>query len=98
MEQIIYNLVNNFDFAYMLVINILTYFINKYTPIVKFGTWPKRIVFIAIMLLITAIYYFAGYTNYIILINSAIAAPVAWSWVFKPILNKLKLDYKSNTE
>ena len=50
------------------------------------------------MLLITAIYYFAGYTNYIVLINSAIAAPVAWSWVFKPILNKLKLDYKSNIE
>ena len=34
----------------------------------------KRIVFIVVMLLITAIYYFAGYTNYIILINSAIAA------------------------
>ena len=33
MEQIIYNLINNFDFAYMLVINILTYNINKYTPI-----------------------------------------------------------------
>ena len=38
MEQITYNLINNFDFAYMLVINILTYFINKYTPIAKLGT------------------------------------------------------------
>ena len=98
MEQIIYNLVNNFDFAYMLVINILTYLINKYTPISKLNTWYKRLVFVCVMLFITIIYYIAGYRDYIILINSAIAAPVAWSWVFKPILNKLKLDYKSNIE
>lgn len=98
MEQIIYNLINNFNFAYMLVINILTYLINKYTPISKFNTWYKRLVFICVMLFITILYYIAGYKDYIILINSAIAAPVAWSWVFKPILNKLKLDYKSNIE
>lgn len=29
------------------------------------------------------------------LINSSIAAPVAWSWLIKPILSKTKFDYKS---
>lgn len=98
MEQIIYNLVDNFNFAYMLVINILTYLINKCFINTKLTTWQKRIVFIIVTIFITIIYYIAGYREYIILINSAIAAPVAWSWIFKPILNRFKLGYHNRFE
>lgn len=98
MEQIIYNLIDNFNFAYMLVINILTYLINKCFTNIKFTTWQKRIVFLIVTALITIIYYLSGYKEYIVLINSAIAAPVAWNWVFKPILNRFKLDYRHHFE
>jgi hypothetical protein len=35
-----------------------------------------------------------GYEETVILINSSVLAPVAWSWIFKPILKKLGVDYK----
>ena len=43
---------------------------------------------------IAAGYIAGGYENTTILINSAILAPVAWSWIFKPILKKIGVDYK----
>ena len=43
---------------------------------------------------IAAGYVAGGYENTTILINSAILAPVAWSWIFKPILKKIGVDYK----
>ena len=36
----------------------------------------------------------AGYDNAIMLVNSAILAPVFWSWVVSPILKKLGVGYK----
>ena len=40
------------------------------------------------------IYITAGYDNTIMLVNSAILAPVFWSWVVNPILKKLGVGYK----
>ena len=31
-----------------------------------------------------------------IIFNSCIIAPVSWSWIAKPILNKLGIDYKKD--
>lgn len=101
MEQIITQIIDNFDFAYMLVINILTYLliygIEDYNKI-RVVTKDKRILLCASIVIVTIIYLAIGYENKIILINSAIATPVAWTWILKPIFNKLGLGYKQTNK
>lgn len=97
-SQIINQIINNFDFVYMLVINILTYLIIKTIDILNgekvISTWTKRIVLIISIIFVFIGYKINNYPNNIILINSTIAAPVFWSWCLKPILNKLGVGYK----
>lgn len=40
------------------------------------------------------IYIASGYDNTIMLVNSAVLAPVFWNWVVSPILKKLGIGYK----
>lgn len=42
------------------------------------------------------IYKYNDYDDVLKLINSSIAAPVIWTWVLKPIINKLKIGYKKD--
>ena len=97
-SQIINQIFNNFDFVYMLVINILTYLIIKTIDILNgekvISTWTIRIVLIVSIIFVFIGYKINNYPNNIILINSTIAVPVFWSWVLKPILNKFNIDYK----
>lgn len=100
MEQIINQLVHNFDFALMLVINVITYGIIKLIDDFNGDklptTWQKRIVFIIVSIIIGIIYRITTDVPINIIINSCIIAPVAWSWIAKPIANKLGIDYKKN--
>lgn len=102
MEQIILNLipqiVDNFDFVFMFVVNVLTYLIiklidvlNKTAPV---STLVKRIVLVVVILACTITYGLVGDFS-IKLINSAIAAPVFYSWVLKPILKKFGINYST---
>lgn len=90
-------LINNFDFVYIIVINVLTYLIIKiidhFNKDKEVTTWQKRIVLCIAIIVITTCYLITGYDNKAILINSAIVTPVSWSWVFKPILKKIGIDY-----
>lgn len=54
----------------------------------------KRCVLVISIAAIISIYITAGYDNTIMLVNSAILAPVFWSWVVSPILKKLGIGYK----
>lgn len=98
MEQIISQLIVNFDFALMLVINVITYGIIKFIDDINgdkvLTTWQKRIVFIATAITFGIVY--GCCTNVVIhvIINSCIMAPIAWSWLAKPIAIKLGIDYK----
>ena len=60
MENIITNLINNFDFAYMLAINILTYIIIKiidsFNDTRKIKTYIKRICLLISILIVTILY------------------------------------------
>ena len=89
-NNVINALISQFDFTYCVIVNIMTYLIvvggNIVVPI-------KRIVLLFSIIVIAAIYYFLG-TDIKVLVNSAILAPVSWSWIFKPIANKLGWDYK----
>ena len=100
MEHIINQLINNFDFALMLIINIITYgcikIIDELNGDKLPTTWQKRIVFIIVAIIIGIIYKLTSNISINIIINSCIVAPVAWSWLAKPIANKLGIDYKKN--
>ena len=95
-NNIINALISQFDFTYCVIVNIMTYLIINFMIKVAGGNVVvpiKRIVLLFSIIIIAAIYYFLG-TNIKVLVNSAILAPVSWSWIFKPIVNKLGWDYK----
>lgn len=96
-DRIIDIILNNFDFAYMLIVNLLTYFVIKFVDIVNkekpVSTLVKRIVLIVVIILCGFAYWSAG-VEVAKLINSSILAPVAYSWIFRPILIKLGVGYK----
>lgn len=95
-NNIINALISQFDFTYCVIVNIMTYLIINFMIKIAGGNVVvpiKRIVLLFSIIVIAAIYYFLG-TDIKILVNSAILAPVSWSWIFKPIANKLGWDYK----
>lgn len=95
-NNIINALISQFDFTYCVIVNIMTYLIINFMIKVVGGNIVvpiKRMVLLFSIIVIAAIYYFIG-TDIKVLVNSAILAPVSWSWIFKPIANKLGWDYK----
>lgn len=98
MERIIDQLITNFDFVLMLVINVITYVMIKLVDELnkekQVTTWQKRIIFVVVAIVMGLVYYFIGDTKAIVIIDSIIIAPVAWSWLAKPIAKRLGIDYK----
>lgn len=97
-DVIVDGILSNFDFGFMFIVNVLTYIIIKtidyFNGDNKVPTWQKRCVLIISIAAMIGIYITAGYDNTIMLVNSAILAPVFWSWVVSPILKKLGVGYK----
>lgn len=97
-EKLLDLIVSNFDFSYMITINVLTYIIIKGLDYlnkdknVKIIT--KRIVLVISIIIVTVSYILTDYQDYTVLINSAICAPVFYSWVLRPILIKCNIGYK----
>ena len=100
MEQIINQLIYNFDFALILIINIITYFIIKIIDELNGDkvptTWQKRFVFLIVATIMGILYKYITDVSTNIIINSCIIAPVAWSWLAKPIADKFGIDYKKD--
>lgn len=100
MDTIINQLVSNFDFALMLIINVITYAAIKIIDEVNGNklptTWQKRIVFVIVAIITGIIYKCITEIPIHIIINSCIIAPVAWSWLAKPIAGKFGIDYKKH--
>lgn len=98
MEQIISQLIANFDFALMLVINIVTYGVIKFIDDINgdkvLTTWQKRIVFLVTAIALGIIYKYCTDVPIHVIINSCVIAPVAWSWLAKPIAIRFGIDYK----
>lgn len=97
-DVIVDGILSNFDFGFMFIVNVLTYIIIKVIDYFngdnKVPTWQKRCVLIVSIAAMAGIYIAAGYDNTIMLVNSAVLAPVFWSWVVSPILKKLGVGYK----
>lgn len=98
MEQIIDQLITNFDFVLMLVVNVITYVIVKLIDELnkekQVTTWQKRIIFIEVSIVTGSVYHFLSDVRTIVIIDSIIIAPVAWSWLAKPIAKRFGIDYK----
>lgn len=97
-SQIINQIINNFDFSYMFIVNVLTYIIIKIIDCLNGNTkvhkFVKRICLLVSIIFVAIIYKLINYDSNIVLINSAILAPVFWSWILKPICIKFGIDYK----
>ena len=102
MDIIINNIINDFDFALMLVINIVTYGIIKIIDELNGDklptTWQKRIVFLIVAIIVGIIYKITTDIPVNIIINSCIIAPIAWSWIAIRIAKRLGIDYKHETK
>lgn len=97
-QTIINNIIANFDFPFCITVNIGTYIIIKvitdYKKKTKISTWNKRLIFVLFGLITSIIYCITG-SDIKIIFNSFIIAPISWSWIFKPICDKLKIGYNS---
>lgn len=96
LNNIIETTLNSFDFTYCIVVNLLTYVIIKLVDEArkcKTNIWIKR----AILLFVissTGVLYYVFNEDVKLILNSAILAPVFWSWLMKPLCKKFKIDYK----
>lgn len=97
-DVIVNGILSNFDFGFMFIVNVLTYIIIKVIDYFngdnKVPTFHKRCILVLSIVAMTGVYIGVGYDNVITLVNSAILAPVFWSWVVNPILKKLGVGYK----
>ena len=93
-QEIFDNLIQGFDLSYCLAVNILVYLIIKAFELkdILLGQWKKRIVLIIVIAIMAALYHFMGESSKVLL-NSSILAPVSWSWIFKPLVKVLNIDY-----
>lgn len=95
-NNILEQVIVNFDFSFCIAVNILTYILISLLDSItkKYSTiWRKRIILCISIIIIGSVYYLIG-DNVKVLVNSAILAPVSWSWIFKPIMGKIGLDYR----
>lgn len=98
LDIVIRQIIDNFDFAYMLCCNILCFVMIKahdeFNGAKKVPTWNKRLYLIVSILLLGVVYYNVGEVKVTVLVNSAILAPVFWSWIAAPVLRRFGVKYK----
>ena len=98
-SQIINTTIESFDFGFCVAVNVLTYLIIKLIDELngshKVATWTKRSVMLITVIVISIAYYVTG-NNPKLIINSAILAPVFWSWIGKPICDKFNIGYRKD--
>lgn len=101
-DEIINQIINNFDWAYMLSVNVLTYMIIRTLDIIngkkQVSTIIKKIVLIICVIILAIAYKLIDNVDNRILLNSAILAPVAWDYVLRPLIRRIGLGYKLNDE
>lgn len=95
-NQIIQQVINNFDFTYCIVVNVLTYILVTVLIYLCHGNVTrtiKKLTLLFSIVIFSVIYYAIG-VDVKLIVNSSILAPVSWTWIIKPILSKFGYDYK----
>lgn len=102
LDNIINTTLNSFDFGLVISINIATYIIIKTIDDIngnkEVSTLVKRLIMILCCVIISVIYSIFDFCDNRLILNSAILAPVFWSWIGKYIVKKLGIDYKKIDE
>ena len=96
-EQLFQYVASNFDFAFVISINVVAYLIITLIGYITKKKVSKGIkIGITIATSIMLFFLYGGITdaNREVLLNSSILAPVAWDWIIKPLCNWIKIDYK----
>lgn len=97
-DVIINQILNNFDFAYMFTCNLACFIAIKVHDYFNgknvVSTFMKRLYLVIAIILLGIVYYYSGEAKLTVIINSAILAPVFWSWIAAPILRKFGIQYK----
>lgn len=101
LTQIIDTTISSFDFGFCAAVNILTYIIIKIIDEINgidvVSTWTKRLIMLGCVVIMSLAYYQDG-SDLKLIINSAVLAPVFWSWVGKPICDKLNIGYRKDSK
>lgn len=94
MQEIFDNAIQGFDLSYCLAVNILVYLVVKGFELknILLTQWKKRIVLLVVIGIMATLYHLMGADSKVLL-NSSILAPVSWSWIFKPLVKLLNIDY-----
>ena len=96
-NQILQTIINSFDVAYCLVVNLLTYIlISSIISVIHkqiTRVW-KRVILCISIVIVSIAYINFGSIDIRVLINSIIVAPIIFIWLFKPIANRMNWDYK----
>lgn len=97
---ILEKILSNIDFPYMFAVNLLTYFWIKFVDDVNgaksVDTWAKRGIALLSGLLLSIPVYYLSDTKPLTLLYSFILSLFSWDWIFKPIVKKLKADYRKD--
>ena len=97
-EQLFNQLINDFNITIIFIINIFTYIVIKCIEDINkeksITIWQKRFIFVIVSIVMGCINCVYTDIPINIIINSCIVAPVSWSWLIKPIIIKLGIDYK----
>lgn len=96
-EQLFQYVATNFDFAFVICINVVAYLIITLIGYITKKEVNKAIkIGITIIVSIILFFLYGAITdaNKEVLLNSSILAPVAWDWIIKPLCKWIKIDYK----
>lgn len=102
LNEIISTTATSFDFAFVICVNVLAYLVIKLIDKLNgdkvVSTWCKRVITLCCALVMGVIYFSLQLGDVKIVLNSVILSFVFWSWILKPILAFLKIDYKKFIE
>lgn len=100
-SQFITETLGDFDFSFCIAVNIATYLLIKLLDTVnkdkQVTTWQKRVILCNVIIVIAFAYYYSNIPTKKI-INSAILAPVFWSWICKPLCKHFNIDYRKDID
>lgn len=102
LSEILSTTAASFDFAFVICVNVLAYavikLIDKLNGDKVVSTWCKRVITLCCAIVMGIVYFSLHLGDVKIVLNSVILSFVFWSWVLKPILAFLKIDYKKFIE